>query len=175
MNWSDGATVEAFHRGERAALEAVYRAHFDDVSRAVARLLRGVDHENVVHEVFAKLVEDRATRERFTGGSMAAWLVTIARNRAFDLLARQGREVPADEAFDHVGPSFEAQLAARDLLKRFRATIEPKWQPVFDACFLERLDQRSAAQKLGMARTTLAYQWWRIKRLLERFVVEGGG
>lgn len=173
VNWNDRATLEQFHRGDRPQLELVYRTHFEDVSRTVARVLSGVDHENVVHDVFASLLADRSVRERFTGGSMAAWLVTIARNRALDVLAVQGRETPTAEVPERAGPSFERQLAARELLGRLRASVEPKWHPVFDACFVERLDQRSAARKLGMARTTLAYQAWRIKRIIERLVLEG--
>lgn len=175
MNWRDPATLEAFHRGDRAHLEHVYRSHFDDVYRAVERVLRGADHENTVHAVFASLIEDRAMREGFTGGSMAAWLVTVSRNRAFDVLKRQGREVPTQEALDRPGASLEGQLLARDVLRRFRATLKPQWVPVFEACFVERLDQRAAAERLKIARTTIAYQWLRIKWQLERFVLEGGG
>jgi hypothetical protein len=43
-------------------------------------------------------------------------------------------------------------------VQRFLAILPAKWHGVFRARFLERLDQRAAAQRLDMRRTTLAYQ-----------------
>ena len=41
------------------------------------------------------------------------------------------------------------------------------------ARFLEQLDQRQAARKVGISRTTLVYQEARIRRLLRRFLRRG--
>lgn len=155
-------------------LERCYRAHFAEVSRATGAFLRGADKENVVHEVFARLIADERIRRSFTGGSMAAWLTTSARNLALDTLKRQGREVPLEAVGDARGAELEEQLLARDTLRRVREKVPAKWLPVFEACFVERLDQRAAAHKLSMSRTTLAYQWLRVKWLLEKFVLSGG-
>jgi RNA polymerase sigma-70 factor (ECF subfamily) len=59
-------------------------------------------------------------------------------------------------------------------LERFREQLVPaKWRRVFDARFLAQQDQPTAARALGMKRTTLAYQEYRIRRLLHRFVLRG--
>jgi RNA polymerase sigma-70 factor (ECF subfamily) len=174
--WDDASTLSAFHRGERGVLERCYRAHFRDVERAAGAVLRGVaDRENVVHEVFSRLLSDEALRRNFTGGSMAAWLHTVARHQALDYARKYARDVPPTAEVEDASRvlHLEDQLAARDVLRRFSAAVPAKWQPVFEACFVRRLDQRSAAVELGLSRTTLAYQWLRVKWLLDRFVLEG--
>jgi RNA polymerase sigma-70 factor, ECF subfamily len=56
-------------------------------------------------------------------------------------------------------------------VERFRRDGLPAelW-PLFQARFVEQLDQREAARRLGMPRTTLAYRELRVKRLLRAFL-----
>jgi RNA polymerase sigma-70 factor (ECF subfamily) len=59
-------------------------------------------------------------------------------------------------------------------LERFRERLlPPKWRAVFDVRIVAQQDQPTAARALGMRRTTLAYQEYRIRRLLRRFVLRG--
>ncbi|MGC4117529.1 MAG: sigma-70 family RNA polymerase sigma factor [Myxococcales bacterium] len=173
--------LESFHAGEACALEACYREHFEVVDGAVGRLLRGADRETVVHEVFYRVVSDPRFRQSFRGGSLGAWLATVARNLATDHLRAQQRHrgVPLDEAGEIPEPQAAdggADAAeARMLVDRFRAEVLPaKWARVFQARFIEQRDQRDAAKQLGMARTTLAYQELRIRSLLRKFLLRGG-
>lgn len=159
-------------------MEHCYRQHFVDVERAAARYVSGADRENVVHEVFYRLLRDDSLRSGFQGGSLGAWLHRVAQRQALDYLRAQGREIvvepeQAKSAVDQAGPGgssidFEEQAIARQWVARFRAELPAKWLPVFEACFVEGLDQRSAAARLGLSRTTLAYQWLKIKWRLER-------
>ncbi len=160
-------------------MEHCYRNHFADVERSAARYVAGADRENVVHEVFYRLLRDPSLREAFSGGSMGAWLHRVTQRQALDYLRKQGREVPVEpeRLTDDVAPSgrvdFEEQAMARQWVDRFRSHLPAKWRPVFEACFVEGLDQRSAATRLGLSRTTLAYHWVNIKWRLERFVKQG--
>src|SRR4051812_30505774 len=71
-------------------------------------------------------------------------------------------------------PPLEHQIDVRMTLQRFRERfLPPKWRAVFDARFVAQQDQPAAARALGMRRTTLAYQEYRIRRLLRRFVLRG--
>lgn len=182
LDLSAAPTLEAFYRGERAIMEQCYRQHLPEVELAVSRTLggngAGVDRETVVYEVFSRLLGDEAFRRSFDGRRLGAWLAQVASNLAIDHHRRAAREVtlPPDEATalseQRGGTGFEEQLVARDWLRRFRGRVPSKWLPVFEACFVERLDQRTAAARLHMPRTTLAYQVLRLKWLLERFVLE---
>ena len=174
-----GDWLSRFHRGDRATFDALYREHFATVDGAVARTLRGADRETVVHEVFYHLMTNREARQGFQGGSIAAWLTTLARNKAIDFLRRQRREEPMGTDPEEFGAApdserFELKAEARLLLDQFRRTIvPPKWRSVFDARFLQELDQPQAAQALGISRTTLAYREYRIRGMMKRFVLGG--
>jgi RNA polymerase sigma-70 factor, ECF subfamily len=179
LNESESDWLARFQAGERELLEAVYREHFVTVERAVGRLLSGPDQENVIHDVFYRLLASESLRQGFRGGSLAAWLHTVARNQAIDYLRQYRRkDLPAgDFADEEVAGDREAERTeARLLIEQFRREKLPaKWEPVFQARFIEQLDQREAARRLNMRRTTLAYQEFRIRQLLERFFRWEGG
>ena len=166
-----------FHRGERATMEACYREHHAQVTRAVGTILTGADQETVAQEVFLRLLSNEQMRRTFTGGSLGAWLGRVARNLAVDHWRRHRleegheREAPADAQV--TAARQEAELEARLLVERFRREkLPPHWVPVFEARFLQQLSQREAARALGIFRTTLAYQELRIRQLMNEFLEE---
>jgi RNA polymerase sigma factor (sigma-70 family) len=151
------------------------------VTWAVGQVLQGVDRETVVHDVFCRLFAEPELRRNFAGGNFGAWVITVARREAIDFRRKRDREQPTEpgslqlEEPGHgqgqaAGP--EAELELRSLVQKFLAVLPAKWHGVFRARFLERLDQRTAAQRLDMRRTTLAYQEIQIRRRLRRFVLE---
>jgi RNA polymerase sigma-70 factor (ECF subfamily) len=172
---SSPAWLADFHAGRRATLEAVYRDHFATVRQAVGRVLAGDDQETVIHEVFFRLLSSEELRRSYRGGSLGAWLTTVARNQAVDHVRRYRRERSGHHpsAADAGAGGATEQLEARLVVERFRARLPPEWVPVFEARFLLQLNQREAAAALGMHRTTLAYRELRIRALLHRFVLEG--
>jgi RNA polymerase sigma-70 factor (ECF subfamily) len=176
-NATDDDWLRRFHRGDRAVIEQLYLDCFATVEVAISRIVAGPDRETVIHEVFVRLLERSEMRQGFRGGSITAWLTTVARNRAIDLVRRRNRETavldevalerPHREADSSIAAAAQRQLAA------FRVTLPPKWRAVFDACFVEQRSQRDAARGLGIARTTLAYRELQIRRRLRKFVLEG--
>lgn len=187
VGMSDDASVEErpwlarFHAGEAPVLHACYREHFDTVYRAASRVLSGVDAETVVHDVFLRLLSDEAMRRSFQGGSLAAWLHTLARNLAVDTVRKRQREQSAldrlaeEPRWDEESSPPEPSLDASHLLDHFRREcLPPKWAPVFEARFVRQLSQREAATALGMHRTTLAYQELRVRSLLKKFLLSPG-
>jgi RNA polymerase sigma-70 factor (ECF subfamily) len=176
----DRATwLERFHAGDREVLEACYREHFHTVGQAVGQVLRGADRETVVHDVFVDLLANANLRRGFVGGAFATWLGVVARNRAVDYWRRYRREGSLDEAAAELAPSaptggMEEDVGARLLIAQFRSEVLPaKWDTVFEHRFLLGLDQREAARRLGISRTTLAYREAQVRRLLGRFARRG--
>ena len=176
-NATDDDWVRRFHRGDRAVIEQIYVDYFATIESAISRIVDGPERETVIHEVFVRLLERPEMREGFRGGSIAAWLTTVARNRAIDVVRRRTRETAVLDALDRDDrdddePTDLAE-AARRQLAAFRVTLPEEWRAVFDACFVEQRSQRDAARALGVARTTLAYRELQIRRRLRRFVLEG--
>jgi RNA polymerase sigma-70 factor (ECF subfamily) len=169
------------HAGESSCLEQSYRDQFDAVYRTVGQILSGADGETVVHEVFFRLLNDASLRRAFGGGSFPAWLRTVARNQAIDHARRRKLEVAfVAESLEGSQPSvddrLEQRIDARRILERFESEVlPPKWRRVFVARFVQQQDQPTAARSLEMRRTTLAYQEYRIRGLLRRFVLRGEG
>ncbi len=174
--------LQDFHVGRKPVLEQCYRELYPTVQRAVGRVLAGADQETVIHEVFYRLISREELRRNFQGGSLKAWIATVAYHLAIEYVRRQQREQGAlaqaqelggDEAQEATEASAECE--ARILVERFRRECLPaKWQGVFEARFLRQLPQRDAARELGIHRTTLAYQEMRIRSLLRRFLLSEG-
>jgi RNA polymerase sigma-70 factor (ECF subfamily) len=171
--------LSRFHAGKRSIIEECYREHFDSVMQAVGELLSSADRETVVHEVFYRLLSDPGMRASFRGGSLRAWLRTVARNRAIDYLRRHRREQSLDsQAVSELqcgqAKKHDEEAEAKMLIDQFRSQHLPKkLEPVFEARFLQQLSQREAARKLKMRRTTLAYQEQQIRNLLRGFLLSG--
>jgi RNA polymerase sigma-70 factor (ECF subfamily) len=169
-----------FHAGSREILRECYVDHFASVERTVGRILKGADKETVIHEIFFRLITNERLRLTFQGGSFRAWVSTIARNQAVDYWRRQQFEVPAGAPEDILGERedaarFENRVEAQITIDRFRTECLPeKWRKVFDARFIQQLDQPEAARVLGMHRTTLIYQEYCVRNLLKRFVLRKG-
>jgi RNA polymerase sigma-70 factor (ECF subfamily) len=176
----DASWLERFHGGARDVLEACYRDYFRVVDQAVGQVLRGADRESVVHEVFLQLLSRPELRRGFSGGGFAAWLTTIARHQAIDFWRRYRHERSLDpNAAELASPESqerqqraERAVEAHLLVERFRRERLPaKWAPVFEARFVSGLGQRAAAARLGISRTTLAYQELQVRRLLKKFLL----
>jgi RNA polymerase sigma-70 factor (ECF subfamily) len=179
----DATWLDRFHAGERDVMEGCYRDQFRVVENAVGHILRGADKETVIHEVFLQLMSRAALRRGFTGGGFSAWLATVARNQAIDFWRRYRNERSLDETSDQAALAdptqpierFERGVDARLVIERFRRELlPPKWAALFEARFVGGLDQRSAASRLGISRTTLAYQEIQVRRLLRRFLLGRG-
>ena len=169
-----------FHAGSREVIADCYVDHFASVERAVGRILKGADKETVIHELFLRLMTNESLRRTFQGGSFRAWISTVARNQAVDYWRRQQFEVPAGAPEDVAGERedaarFEHQVEAQLTIDRFRSECLPeKWRQVFELRFIQQLGQPEAARALGMHRTTLIYQEYRVRSLLRRFVLRKG-
>ena len=167
--------IQQFHAGSRAVIDELYRAHFERVAQAVGSVLDGADKETTIHEVFYRLLSSEQARRGYHGGSFGAWISTVARNQAIDHVRRRRLEEPAGSAgelpeLDERPDSFDDRVNAQLMVRQFCEQCLPeKWSRVFEARFIQQLDQAEAARFLGIRRTTLIYQEYRVRKLLHRF------
>lgn len=182
----DGRWLARFHRGDRTLVAGVYQEHFGALAAMLTRLLPAPsDRESLIHGLFCDLLAKQELRQRFVGGNLAAWLTTVARNRAIDLLRRRrlererankaNRSLYGEE--DEVGgEAIEHAVEAHRVIERMRHVLPGKLWSVFEARFVEQLSQRDAAKQIGIGRTTLAYRERRVRALLKEHVLsEPGG
>src|ERR1044071_6470950 len=154
----DARWLQAFHDGDLTCLRDCYVQHFELVYRVVGDVLPGSDRDTVVHEVFFRLLTDGELRGAFHGGSLAAWLRVVARNQAIDHRRRRRLEIlvpDASQLVEELSPAPvesqpEQRLHVQLTLERFRNSVLPaKWRAVFQARFVEQMDQPTAARALG--------------------------
>ena len=117
----EAALVREVARGSEDALAALYDRHIDGVHAAAMRLTddRGLAEE-VVQETFLALW-NRAELFDPGAGSLAAWLHTIARNRAVDRLRAAGRRpslvsLTVGDGDDEPGAPLERAVGDRPVL-----------------------------------------------------------
>ena len=176
LSIDDESARARFHAGERDFLGLLYRETYDTVDATVGRVLRGADRETVVHDLYYRLLSRSELRQNFSGGSIRSWLATLAHNLAVDFWRRHRRETSLEDRdapplIDPMSQRMEERAELNLFVERFRRDGLPEelW-PLFQARFVERLDQREAARRLGIPRTTLAYRELRVNRLLRAFL-----
>jgi len=155
----DAERVAGLAAGDGNALAALYDAHSRPVYSLVLRVLGDeADAEDVLQEVFAQAWR-QASRYDAARGTVAAWLLTMARTRAIDRLrARRARPdaraAAGEEAWlDLSAPSTDpgdALAAARDA-ERVRDALRelPLLQRLaIELAYFEGLTQAEIAERL---------------------------
>jgi RNA polymerase sigma-70 factor (ECF subfamily) len=170
MTETNDRWLDRFYAGDRDLLAEVYEEQFELVFQAVGRVVGDVDQETVVHELFCRLLASETMRRGFRGGTLAAWLTTLAKHQAIDFVRKYRREGSLEGVGDQVAAPSDDGAEAKRLVDGFRTEALPqKWAAVFEARFLRQLSQREAAASLGISRTTLVYQELRVRRLMEKY------
>jgi RNA polymerase sigma-70 factor (ECF subfamily) len=172
---ADDDVARAFADGAEAALRRVWDRYAPLVLKYCVRSLRDRDlAADVVQETF---VSAWRSRDRFDagGGSLAAWLLGIARHRVLDAYRAQSRApVPTeDPAVDAAVPDDPDALVERLLLADALATLDDRQRQVLELAFYGGLSQSAIAERLALPLGTVKSDMRRALLRL-RSVVPGG-
>lgn len=118
---TDRALLDGFRRGDRGALERVYRAHVQDVVRVFrlgfvsgeARVpgIRDVDRcMELAQSVFVRAFSEPGRKGYDGVRPYGPYLARIAKNLRIDALRKEGREIPLVSAVGEDGPDLEDRL-----------------------------------------------------------------
>jgi RNA polymerase sigma-70 factor (ECF subfamily) len=149
---TDAALMRRVAAGDPVAFAAVYDRHAPAAFALARTMLAPAAAEEVVQECFLGLWRTAAYRaER---GSLRAFLLTIVRNRAIDVLRADGRRAAApdeDERADVVSieEAVERRESARVLRSALAVLPEPQRQAIALA-YLGGLTQLEIAGRLGV-------------------------
>lgn len=90
------AELRACAAGDRAALKRLYEHDVDRLLGVAMRIVRGRDlADDVVHDAFIRIWRHAGDFDP-ARGSARAWMFTIVRNTALNMIRGRGREVPVD-------------------------------------------------------------------------------
>lgn len=162
----------AFSSGDTDALETVHRAHADDVYRFVARTVGPDQARDVTQEVFLAAWR---SRERFdpAKGSLAGWIMGIARFKAIGQLRRNKPEYPTDEIESGPGVDDERveRLAQELLVANALDRLPERMRDVVELAFFSDLTHAQIAAKtsvpLGTVKSDIRRGLSRLRRELE--------
>jgi RNA polymerase sigma-70 factor (ECF subfamily) len=164
--------LNAVSQGDRAAFEHLYVATRAKLYGVVLRILRRHDlADEVMQEVYLKIWSGAG---QFNPGlaSPITWMVTIARNRAIDLV-RKRREVSIEEEPKamNVAADLPNPLARRELTEEVRRLmacierLEPERQSLVLLAYRNGWSREQLAAKLGKPVNTI--KTWLRRSLLE--------
>jgi RNA polymerase sigma-70 factor (ECF subfamily) len=192
MVFRESDLLERFRAGDVAALETVYRACVDQVTRVAEAVLRACSSGNargageigaaladIVQEVFVKAFAPEARRRFDASRAYEPYVAQIARNVAIDHWRQMKRYVPADidEIVDRLSidePSGNA--TANDwsdaetvgVVNRFLASLDEESRRVHDALYVKGMSQRDAAEMLGLGRQVIRTREAKLREGLRR-------
>src|SRR3954453_22469915 len=134
------------------AMEAVFRRYSGPVYSVALRVLRDSGQaEDILQEVFLQLWRRPAAFVQ-NRGSLGAWLVVIARNRAIDVLRRRKPSDSVDEVV-LTSPINVADEAERNIaMQRVRgviADLPEEQRRTLDLAYFEGLSHTEIARRTG--------------------------
>jgi RNA polymerase sigma-70 factor (ECF subfamily) len=159
--------VRRLQAGDRDALGELYDRHVPLMYGTALRILRNAsDAEDVIQEAWVQ-VWNQADRFDATRGTVASYLVTIARTRALDRyrsLASRRRGQSNLEASPPAAPSDPradvARIGVRERIATALAALDPKQRQVLEIAYFEGLSQSEIADRLKAPLGTVKF-WTR--------------
>ncbi len=154
--------VRAVARGDRVAFRALYDAASPRLFAVVLRLVRNrASAEDVLQDVFLRIWRSAAQFDPSRGTALA-WMVTIARNRAIDLIRQNSGAVASAHAGDddmlaQIADPHDAEASLSDLdgLRRCLNLIEPEKRTCLLAAYYEGASREDLALHYGQPVNTI--------------------
>jgi RNA polymerase sigma-70 factor (ECF subfamily) len=178
---SDGVLLKRAADGSEEAFVMLYRRHQGRVFRFALRMSGDEEAaEEVVQEVFLTVIRG-SVRYDTARGSLAAWLLGVARNHVLRILEREPRATRDVETAEldvpDASPDVLASLLARErseALRRAVLSLPSSYREVLALCDLEELDYTDAARALGCSLGTIRSRLHRARSLLAAKLIAAG-
>jgi RNA polymerase sigma-70 factor, ECF subfamily len=172
---SDAALIERIVQRDQTALAALYDRYAGMLSSVLNRILRDTQAaEEILQDIFFQLWRD-PSRFDSARGSLPAWLMVIARNRAISRLRRHN-PAAGDELTQVVVASpfnIETAAAQNQLLGRVKGALDSlpaEQRAAIELAYFEGMSHSEIAQKtgdpLGTVKTRLRSAVETLKRTL---------
>ncbi len=138
----------AFVAGDPDSLRLMHQRFGDDVHRLCLRAVGVDDAPDVAQEAF--LAAWRA-RHRFNPdrGSLAGWVVGIAKYKAIDHLRRRARQERTTEPTPVTGNEAVEQLAEQILVARAMSALPERMRQTMELAFFSDLTHTQISDKIG--------------------------
>ena len=172
---SDAALIERIMQRDETALEALYDRYSGILSSVLNRILRDTQGaEEILQDVFFQLWRN-AARFDASRGSLAGWLMVIARNRAISRLRHHNPAAGEELVENTVSLPFtlESAVAQQQLLGKVKGalgTLPKEQRAAVELAYFEGLTKSEIAERtgdpLGTVKTRLRTALETLRRVL---------
>lgn len=135
--------------------------------------------EDIVQETFVKLWESATLVQ--TDRSLQAFLFTIARNRALNMIKRASRESwVTEEIIEHAvhqsenGLQYTERKQTNEYINKAIAQLPPQRRLIYDLCRNYGYSYKQAAEKLGIKDSTVNSQMVKAIKSIKEFMIRNG-
>jgi RNA polymerase sigma-70 factor, ECF subfamily len=149
---SDRVLMEQVRAGGQQAMTAVFDRYAGLVYSVAFRVLKDAGHaEDVTQEIFFQLWR-KPESFSFSKGSLGAWLLVIARNRAIDQLRQRRPAESVDEVVVASATNLQSEAECSILMKRVRGILvdlPQEQQQSLQLAFFDGLSHSEIAERTG--------------------------
>ncbi|MDE7322828.1 MAG: RNA polymerase sigma factor [Lachnospiraceae bacterium] len=167
-----GECMERMKSGDKNALHEIYEAYIGYIYSVVFQVVSNrEDAEDVTSEFFIKLWR---LADTYRGGNgHKAWMATIARNMAIDLLRKMRREVPTEDFSDSASESvsdecIEQEVIADVSLRQALETLRPSEREVVNLKIMGDMTFQEIADILKIPLGTITWRYQNAIKKLRR-------
>jgi RNA polymerase sigma-70 factor, ECF subfamily len=181
---SDAVLIEKVMQRDESALAALYDRYAAMLSAVLNRILRDSQAaEELLQDIFLQLWRSTGQFDP-SRGSLPAWLITIARNRAISRLRRRNPAAPGNEEFAEpvvaLPLDLENAVAQQEIMERVKgamAKLPEEQRAALELAYFEGLTHTEIAERtgnpLGTVKTRLRSALETLKRTLQMSAVPG--
>ena len=149
---NDEQLLERVRARDAGAMADLFDRYGSLVYSVALRVLRDTGHaEDVMQDVFFNLWENPKSYIS-TRGSLGAWLLVVARNKAIDALRRRKPSDPVDEVVLPAKTNLASEAERNTIMEKVRVVMNglpPDQQKSLQLAFFEGLSHSEIAAKTG--------------------------
>ena len=166
------ACMKKIKAGDKSALHEIYEKYIGYIYSVVFQVvLNREDAEDITSEFFIKLWKLADTYR--SGNGHKAWMATIARNMAIDLLRKNKREVLTEDFVDSISENaspddVEGEVLADMGLKEALDTLKPGEREIVNMKIMGELTFQEIADILKQPMGTVTWRYQNAIKKLRR-------
>ena len=177
---SEIALLEKLKLQDENAFEQLYNLYVRKIYAYALSILKSAElAEDVTQNTFVKLWEHRALIH--ADRSIQAYLFTIAKNQALNVIKRASREVwISDEIAENAihqsenGLQYTEHKETRAFINQAINQLPPQRKLIYNLCHNSGYTYKQAAEKLGIKDSTVNSQMVKAIRTIKDFMVKNG-
>ena len=176
---ADEALIQAIAKGDRPAMQTLYRRHHVRIYRFILRLTNDASSaEDLVSEVFIGAWRQAGSFR--SKSQVSTWLLAIARNKALSALGRRRDEQLNDDAADQIAdPACDADTMIEDrersaIIRKCLSQLSSDHREVIDLVYYHEKTVEEVAQIIHVPASTVKTRMFYARKRMEKLLTASG-